>query len=899
MTITDRLGRTVDGTDSSARPADPNPGLAIKTPCRAATTANITLAGLQTIDGIVLIDAERVLVKNQTDATLNGIYNASSGNWTRAKDWDGAHEIGRGTQVLVTGGTANALRTYSITSSDPLSIGSTAVTITELAPGPELAALAALATTGLMVRAGVTSYTTRSIVGTANEITVANGSGVSANPTLSLPSALTFTGKTVTGGTFSGITLTASDNALTLQDNVDPTKQLQFQLSGISPATTRTLTIPDASGTLALTSNKLSAFAATTSAELASTISDETGTGALVFANSPTLVTPALGTPSAVILTNATGTAAGLTAGHVTTNANLTGDVTSVGNATTLAAGNAGNLNSGTLLAARMPALTGDVTTSAGAVATAIGATKVTSAMLNADVFSTAHSWAGQQTFVAPILGAASSTSETITGTGGAGFVQLLNQSSAPSTPTSATRLFADASNRLSWKGTNGFVRTFDGTANTADRVYVLPDAAGTVALTANNLSAFASTTSAQLAGVLSDETGSGKAVFGTDPTFSAGITVTNNVGAGTFNNVIITTPASTAILTLGAGKTFSVNNTLTLSGTDASTLNIGAGGTLGSNAFTSTAYAPLASPALTGTPTAPTAAVDTNTTQLATTAMVLGQAASATPLIDGTAAVGTSTRYARGDHVHPTDTTRAPLVSPSFTTPSLGVAAATSINKMAITTPATSSTLAVADGKTATISNTLTFTGTDGSSVAFGSGGTVLYSGGSYVSSIAGNTGAFTLSGGLTNSTNAIKRAYNEAVLQAAPADPGTTTSTAGLMMGLGGTCTLTPANSTRVRISFRGNYYNLSNTNSVSMTLRYGTGAAPANGAAASGTAVGAAMFGEVTAAGNGLRFGGFGGIITGLTPGTAYWFDIQLAVFTAGTVGLQNLSFEAMEI
>lgn len=59
-------------------------------------------------------------------------------------------------------------------------------------------------------------------------------------------------------------------------------------------------------------------------------------------------------------------------AATVTTNANMTGDVTSVGNATTLAAGNAGNLNSGTVLAARMPALTGDVTTSAGAVATTL-----------------------------------------------------------------------------------------------------------------------------------------------------------------------------------------------------------------------------------------------------------------------------------------------------------------------------------------------------------------------------------------------------------------------------------------------------------------------------------------------------------------------------------------------
>jgi len=59
-------------------------------------------------------------------------------------------------------------------------------------------------------------------------------------------------------------------------------------------------------------------------------------------------------------------------------------------------------------------------------------------------------------------------------------------------------------------------------------------------------------------------------------------------------------------------------------------------------------------SPALAGTPTAPTAAVDTNTTQIATTAMVLAQAAAATPLANSTAAVGTSTRYARGDHVHP-----------------------------------------------------------------------------------------------------------------------------------------------------------------------------------------------------------------------------------------------------
>lgn len=78
--------------------------------------------------------------------------------------------------------------------------------------------------------------------------------------------------------------------------------------------------------------------------------------------------------------------------------------------------------------------------------------------------------------------------------------------------------------------------------------------------------------------------------------------------------------------------------------------------------------YAKTASPTFTGTPAAPTAAAGTNTTQLATTAFVIGQAANVAPLMDGTATIGVNTRYARQDHVHPTDTSRAPLASPTFT---------------------------------------------------------------------------------------------------------------------------------------------------------------------------------------------------------------------------------------
>lgn len=71
---------------------------------------------------------------------------------------------------------------------------------------------------------------------------------------------------------------------------------------------------------------------------------------------------------------------------------------------------------------------------------------------------------------------------------------------------------------------------------------------------------------------------------------------------------------------------------------------------------------------ALTGVPTAPTAAAGTTTTQIATTAFVAQNATNAPPLMDGVATIGTSTRHSRADHVHPSDTTKANLESPTFT---------------------------------------------------------------------------------------------------------------------------------------------------------------------------------------------------------------------------------------
>lgn len=77
---------------------------------------------------------------------------------------------------------------------------------------------------------------------------------------------------------------------------------------------------------------------------------------------------------------------------------------------------------------------------------------------------------------------------------------------------------------------------------------------------------------------------------------------------------------------------------------------------------------AALASPTFTGIPAAPTAAVDTATTQLATTGFVIGQAGTVSPSMAGVAAVGTGKKYAREDHRHPADTSKANLASPAFT---------------------------------------------------------------------------------------------------------------------------------------------------------------------------------------------------------------------------------------
>lgn len=138
--------------------------------------------------------------------------------------------------------------------------------------------------------------------------------------------------------------------------------------------------------------------------------------------------------------------------------------------------------------------------------------------------------------------------------------------------------------------------------------------------------------------------------------------------------------------------------------------------------------------------------------------------------------------------------------------------------------------------------------------------------------------------------------RPLSNATLQANPSNPTGTASATGVMMGLGTTCSITPVYSTRVRFEIIGSLSNSSAGAGVQPKLMYGTGVAPANGAAFTGTALGQNVSFQPPSANNQAPFA-LAGLATGLTPGTALWFDVDL-VAGAGTASIASLSCNAME-
>ncbi len=98
-----------------------------KDPVRLATTGAISASGLSAIDGVTPVAGNRILRKNESTASLNGIWIAAAGAWTRATDYDESAEIIPGHLLVVQEGTTNADKVFELSTDGPITIGTTAL----------------------------------------------------------------------------------------------------------------------------------------------------------------------------------------------------------------------------------------------------------------------------------------------------------------------------------------------------------------------------------------------------------------------------------------------------------------------------------------------------------------------------------------------------------------------------------------------------------------------------------------------------------------------------------------------------------------------------------------------------------------------------------------------------
>ncbi len=638
ITVTDA---PVNGTDAvNKNYVDANlAGLSWKDSVRIATTANITLSGLQTIDGLAVTAGMRVLVKDQTTASQNGIYVASATAWTRADDMDATTPINElnSAAVFVEGGSTQQDTGWTQINA-VTTLGTDTITFTQFNGAAGITAGIGLTKTGnqldISLGAGIAQLPTDEVgidvYATGGLMTTVDGTASSTltNAQLSLT-------KVGTAGTYKSVTtdaygrITAGTNPTTLAGYGITDASLNTHthiLDGLSDVTITTNTAGEilkwdgaawvnntlaeagiqAAGSYQLLDADLTSWAGVTraagfdtfvttpsSANLATLVTDQTGTGTLVFATSPTLVTPNIGV--------ATGTSFNSITGLSSTSPVMDGTA-AVGTGTTVARADHVHPSDTSKLSLAGGTMTGNLTLSSSvpsiyfyetdaAVDTRHWLMAADGSLFQIQTRTDANAYVdnvmtlsrtGNVTFGGTLTGTSfnsitglSSTTPSALGTAAVGTgVTVARADHVHAMPTldalSNTTITSNTSGEiLKWNGTAWVNNTLVEAGIQAAGSYQPLDAdltswAGVTR--AAGIDTFVTTpTSANLAAVVTDETGSGALVFANSPTLT-----------GTVSAAAIT---SSGLITANAGISIPTGQDITIAdapvnGTDAANKN-------------------------------------------------------------------------------------------------------------------------------------------------------------------------------------------------------------------------------------------------------------------------------------------------------------------------------------
>jgi hypothetical protein len=271
-------------------------GIDAKASCAAATTGNVTLSGTQTIDGYALAVGQRVLVKDQSTASQNGIYVVASGSWSRSADADTWDEL-VAAFTFIEHGTTNANNGYICTIPASGTLGTTAVTWAQFSGAGQITAGTGMSKTGNTLNVN-TASTARIVVG-ADEIDLAT-TGVTPS-----------TYKSVTVDQWGRVTAGTNPTTLSGYGITDAYTQTQTNtlLDGKLSLTGGTMT-----GAIAMGTNKITGLGDPTNAQDAATknyIDTIFGSTASAAASAATATTQAgIATTQAGIATTQAGDAA-------------------------------------------------------------------------------------------------------------------------------------------------------------------------------------------------------------------------------------------------------------------------------------------------------------------------------------------------------------------------------------------------------------------------------------------------------------------------------------------------------------------------------------------------------------------------------------------------------------